>query len=72
MHANGAVIINRFHYKTKDGIPDFARTNKEIANLLDISPSTVKTHVAALLEALNVSNRTEATLLMKELGLDEL
>ncbi len=46
-------------------------TNKEIADVLKIAPGTVKTHVAALLDALAVTNRTEATLVMKELGLDE-
>ena len=46
-------------------------TNREIADVLGISAGTVKTHVAALLEALDVTNRTEATLMMKELGLDD-
>lgn len=46
-------------------------TNREIADVLGISAGTVKTHVAALLEALDVTNRTEATLRMKELGLDD-
>ncbi len=46
-------------------------TNREIGEVLDIAPGTVKTHVAAVLEALDVTNRTEATLMMKELNLDE-
>ena len=33
VHANGAVLTNRLHYKTKDGLPDFTRTNKEIAKI---------------------------------------
>lgn len=34
--------------------------NKLIARQLDISPNTVKTHVARLLEKLDAANRTEA------------
>ena len=34
--------------------------NKVIARQLDISPNTVKTHVARLLEKLDAANRTEA------------
>jgi TolB-like protein len=36
-------------------------TNKEIGELLRISNNTVKIHVAAILDILNVTNRTEAT-----------
>ena len=35
-------------------------SNKEIARSLDLSPATIKAHVAAVLDALGVSNRTEA------------
>ena len=35
-------------------------SNKEIARLLDMSPSTVKVHVAAILKSFNVKNRTQA------------
>jgi DNA-binding NarL/FixJ family response regulator len=45
-------------------------TNKEIAQTLGIALGTVKAHIAALFEALDVSNRTEATLIMGELDLD--
>ena len=33
IHANGAAIVNRVHYATRDGVPDFANTNKEIAKI---------------------------------------
>jgi DNA-binding NarL/FixJ family response regulator len=46
-------------------------TNREIAGTLGIAEGTVKTHVRTLFEALDVSNRTEATLVMGELGLED-
>ena len=36
------------------------QSNKELARLLQISPNTVKTHVARLYEKLEVRNRVEA------------
>ena len=47
-------------------------TNPEIASVLSIRPSTVKTHVTAVLDALGVSNRTEAATSLQELKLDGL
>jgi len=38
-------------------------TNKEIANLLGLHESTVKSHVSAILDKLDCSNRTKAALL---------
>ena len=45
------------------------RSNKEIANQLEVSPNTVKTHVAKLFEKLDVSRRTEAIRRARELGM---
>jgi DNA-binding NarL/FixJ family response regulator len=45
-------------------------TNPEIGGALGISEGTVKTHISAILEALDVSNRTEAVLVMRELDLE--
>lgn len=44
-------------------------SNKGIAGLLNVSPNTVKTHVARLFEKLEVSRRTEAILRARELGM---
>jgi DNA-binding NarL/FixJ family response regulator len=46
-------------------------TNTEIGNVLGVALGTVKAHVTAVFEALDVSNRTEAALVMRELGLDD-
>jgi DNA-binding NarL/FixJ family response regulator len=45
------------------------RSNKEIANHLNVSPNTVKTHVAKLLEKLEARRRTEAISRARELGM---
>lgn len=37
-----------------------AKTNKEIATTLDVSPSTVKRHVENILRKLHLKNRVEA------------
>jgi DNA-binding CsgD family transcriptional regulator len=44
-------------------------SNKQIARHLDVSPNTVKTHVARLFEKLGASRRTEAIRRARELGL---
>lgn len=43
------------------------RSNKEIAAQLAVSPNTVKTHVARLLEKLDAARRTEAIQKAREL-----
>lgn len=45
------------------------RSNKEIAKQLDVSPNTVKTHVARLYDKLEAKRRTEAILKARELGM---
>lgn len=44
-------------------------SNKEIADQLNVSPHTVKTHVSKLFEKLDARRRTEAILKARELGL---
>jgi DNA-binding NarL/FixJ family response regulator len=44
-------------------------SNKEVARDLDLSPATVKTHVAQALAAIGATNRTEAAMRARALGL---
>ncbi|PWK47913.1 LuxR C-terminal-related transcriptional regulator [Pleionea mediterranea] len=46
-------------------------SNKEIANLLDISVNTVKVHMGTLLRSLNVANRTEAVFTFQQMLADQ-
>jgi len=45
------------------------RSNKEIAGRLNVSPNTVKTHVARLFQKLEAERRTKAILRARELRL---
>ena len=47
------------------------KTNKDIAQFLDLSANTVKVHVTAVLQILHVTNRTEAVVMAQQLGLIE-
>lgn len=44
------------------------KSNKAICRVLDLAEPTVKNHVTAILKALNVTNRTEAVIAVRELG----
>lgn len=44
--------------------------NKQIAHTLSISEATVKAHMTAIMRKLDVSNRTQAALVARSLGLD--
>jgi DNA-binding CsgD family transcriptional regulator len=50
------------------GLLAAGNSNKEIARRLDVSPNTVKTHIAKLFEKLGAKRRTEAILKARELG----
>jgi DNA-binding CsgD family transcriptional regulator len=45
------------------------RSNKEIARRLEVSPNTVKTHLAKLYEKLGAKRRTDAINRARELGI---
>lgn len=45
------------------------QSNKQIAQRLEVSPNTVKSHLASLFAKLEVARRTEAILRARELGL---
>jgi DNA-binding NarL/FixJ family response regulator len=45
------------------------QSNKQIAQALDVTPNTVKSHVANLYGKLEVSRRTEAIFRARELGM---
>ena len=45
--------------------------NKQIAHELNVAEATVKTHMTAVMRKLCVSNRTQAVLIAKRLGLTD-
>ena len=69
--AGGGVAAPRLTERQTDVLARIAlgRSNKEIARELDLSPATVKAHIAAGLAVLGAANRTEAVVRARELGL---
>lgn len=63
--------LGRLSARQRDVLDQMARgrANKEIAQLLGLSPSTVKTHIAHIIAVVGASNRTEAATRARELGL---
>ncbi|HTT98982.1 MAG TPA: response regulator transcription factor [Rhizomicrobium sp.] len=51
------------------GLLAAGQSNKEMARQLDISPNTVKTHIASLYQKLEVQRRTQAVDKARELSL---
>ena len=66
--AISALGISPREYETMEHLAA-GLTNKEIARKLDVSPNTVKTHLAKLYEKLSVQRRTQAIQKAKELSL---
>jgi DNA-binding NarL/FixJ family response regulator len=46
------------------------KSNKSICRVLDLAEPTVKSHVSAILRALRVTNRTEAVIAARALGVE--
>jgi two-component system, NarL family, nitrate/nitrite response regulator NarL len=67
----GEIGLSRLTDRQIDVLELIARgeTNKEIARALSLSPTTVKTHVAAIIATLNAANRTEAAFRARQIGL---
>lgn len=60
--------------RQKDVLIEMAQglSNKEIARQLDMSPSTAKVHVAAILKAFEAKNRTQAVQFARDYGFIQL
>src|SRR5688572_22836647 len=66
-HVSGADIVDRYETLSAREREIFqliaeARTNKEVAELLEISPATVETHRARILQKLDIHNTAELVL----------
>ena len=47
----------------------WGKTNKEISNVLSLSPSTVRNHISNIFNKLKISNRSQATAIAIYAGL---
>jgi DNA-binding NarL/FixJ family response regulator len=65
-----ALDVTRFTPRQRDVLRLLAagKSNKEIARELDLAEGTVKIHLAAVFQALNARNRTEAVVLAGKFG----
>jgi DNA-binding NarL/FixJ family response regulator len=66
-HVSGADVVDRYETLSAREKEIFqliaeARTNKEVAELLEISPATVETHRARILQKLDIHNTAELVL----------
>lgn len=68
LRARGALGISEREFEVLELLAA-GRSNKEIATRLQISPNTVKTHVARVFGKLGARRRTEAILRARELGM---
>ena len=66
--ALAALSISPREYETLELLA-VGHSNKEIARLMEVSPNTVKTHLANLYEKLDVQRRTQAIQKARELAL---
>ena len=68
---NVAQISERLSIRQMDVLKLVAtgKSNKEIARVLNLAPSTVKTHLGFIMAALNASNRTDASIKARMLNL---
>jgi DNA-binding NarL/FixJ family response regulator len=63
-----SVVIADDHPITREGLALVLRREPEISAITGISESTVKTHVASIIEKLGVKSRTEAALIAEKRG----
>jgi DNA-binding NarL/FixJ family response regulator len=68
--SEGAALLTRRQEQVLQLIHQ-GHSNKAIANILDISVTTVQVHVSAILKALDVQNRTQAALVAGTLLADD-
>lgn len=64
----GLAILTNRELDVLRGIAQ-GKTNREIAQTLVLSPTTVRTHVSNMLHKLSLDNRTQAALYAKEVGI---